>query len=62
VERDQQRAKIEELETQMTIKESKNEAHFRENEACFQRLEVLFLHGSSSSSFLEVAQRGGHLE
>ena len=60
--RDQQRAKIEELTTHMAIKKSENEARFREIEARFQRLEALFLHGSSSSSFPEVAQRGGHQE
>ena len=53
--RDQQQAKIEELENQMTIKES-------ENEACFWRLEALLLHRSSSLSFPKVAQFGGHPE
>jgi hypothetical protein len=46
----------------MTIKESENEACFWENEARFWRLKALFLFGSLSSSFPEVAQRGGHLE
>ena len=58
LERDQQRAKIEELER----KESENAARFKENEARFRRLEALFLHGTSSSSFPEVAHPGGHPE
>jgi multidrug resistance efflux pump len=59
-ERDQQQAKIGELKNQAAIKESENATHFRETEAQFQRLEALFLHGSSSSSFPEMAQSGGH--
>ena len=58
LERDQQRAKIEELER----KKSENAARFQENEARFWRLEALFLHGTSSSSFPKVAHPGGHPE
>jgi hypothetical protein len=44
----------------MTTKDYENEACFRENEARFQRLGALLLHGSTSSSFPEVAQCGVH--
>ena len=56
LERDQQRAKIKELER----KESENATRFQENEARFRRLKALFLDGTSSSSFLKVAHLGGH--
>jgi uncharacterized coiled-coil protein SlyX len=61
-ERDQQQAKIEELENQVALKEFENEACFRENDTHFRRLEALLLHGSSSSSFPEVPESGGHPE
>jgi hypothetical protein len=50
-ERDQQRARIQELEHHMGV-----------NEARFQRLEAFFLHGSSSSSVPGVAESGGNPE
>jgi uncharacterized coiled-coil protein SlyX len=52
-ERNQQRAWIEGLITQMATEKF-------ENEACFRRLKALLLHRSSSSSVPEVAQRRAH--